>query len=139
MLPVVWSAARDHGYGLAAVAIWLAFAPAKLLNLTQRKGLIDAGLDADFVLFDPDARRTVDAAKLQGVDVDDLFRGVAPGDAKRAAKRRAAASMYHGFECTGDVVATIVRGRLAYARGRFRDEPLGRVVTRGGDPLDARG
>ena len=112
-----------------AAQVWLSFGPAKLLNLNQRKGLIDVGLDADFVLFDPDAPFTVAASDLQGAPKN-MLDGL---DAKKQKKRLNAASLYHGFECSGTVVATILRGKLAYARGALRTTPHGRVITRHGD------
>ena len=117
-----------------ALAVWLAFGPAKLLNLTARKGSIDQGLDADLVLFDPDAAWTVQAADLRGAPRD-MLAPLATDKARH--KRQAAASIYHGFECTGAVVATLLRGKLAFCRGALRAAPCGTVITREGDALAA--
>lgn len=130
LLPVLWSVARERGYGLAALAFWLSFGPAKLLNLNGRKGLIDTGMDADFVVFDPDAPWTVDAAELHGAPAK-MLEGLPTEKARH--KRAAAACFYHGFECTGAVVATVLRGRLTFFRGAHRASPVGAVITRHGD------
>ncbi|KAH8052986.1 hydrolase [Aureococcus anophagefferens] len=123
---VLWSAARTNGYGLGALAVWLSFGPAKLLNLASDRGLIDVGFRADFVIFDADRDWTVDASKLQGVD-GDVLDGIPE---KKREKRLAAACLFHGHECSGKVLATLLRGRLTYREGRFRTAPHGEVVAR---------
>jgi allantoinase len=54
-LPEVWAEARRRGFTLDHLARWLASRPARALGLANRKGSIARGLDADFVIFDPDA------------------------------------------------------------------------------------
>ena len=62
----------------------LSTSPARLFGL-HRKGAIEAGRDADLVLFDPVARRTIRAADLhhtsdytpyEGMDVNGVVRSV---------------------------------------------------------------
>lgn len=52
-LPLVWTAARGRGFGLADVVRWMSQAPADLVGLAA-KGAIAAGKDADLVVFAPD-------------------------------------------------------------------------------------
>jgi allantoinase len=63
-LPVVWTAARTRGHGLADVVRWMASAPADRVGLTY-KGRIAVGADADLVVFDPEAEFVVDPSQLQ--------------------------------------------------------------------------
>jgi len=65
ILPAVWTHAKARGYGLDRVVDWLCAAPAKLLGLDVegeksgrggqgRKGRLEAGFDADFLIFNPE-------------------------------------------------------------------------------------
>jgi dihydropyrimidinase len=71
--------------------------PARLFGLT-RKGSIERGRDADLVLFDPSARRTLRAADLH--HTSDY-------------------TPYEGFELTGAVRSVFVRGRPVIRDGAF--------------------
>ena len=62
-LPVVWSAARERGVGLAELAQLQCTAPAALAGLS-RKGSIVTGMDADLVAWDPSATWVVDPSLL---------------------------------------------------------------------------
>jgi allantoinase len=109
-LPVTWTAARARGLGIERVAEWMSAAPARLAGLAGRKGAIAAGRDADLVVFDPDAEVTVDPAALHHLHP------VTP---------------YAGGAFSGRVLATYVRGEIAYDDGRFPAEPAGRILLRG--------
>ena len=63
-LPATWTGAVGRDVGLAELARWLAFAPAELAGLDDRKGSIDVGKDADFVVFDPDGETMVSGRDL---------------------------------------------------------------------------
>ena len=143
-LPAFWTAARPEGFDLVDLANLLAFGPAQLLKLTPRKGIIAPEADADFVIFDPDLQWTVDAATL--VAAPSLAASLALSENKRRSKQHTTggptkkpsrqqkkhqpASVYDGKRLTGAVVATVLRGRLVYCRGKFRNGPtLGNVIT----------
>ncbi|CAG12943.1 unnamed protein product, partial [Tetraodon nigroviridis] len=71
---------------------------AKIYNLYPRKGRIIPGADADVVVWDPDATRTISAStQVQGGDFN----------------------LYEGMRCHGVPLVTISRGRLVCENGVF--------------------
>ena len=64
-LGAVWSGAARRGFTLPDVVRWMSERPAHLSGLDHRKGAIRPGLDADLVLFEPDANKPVAGAALQ--------------------------------------------------------------------------
>lgn len=71
---------------------------AKIYNLYPRKGRIIPGADADVVVWDPDATRTISVdTQVQGGDVN----------------------LYEGLRCHGVPLVTISRGRVVYENGIF--------------------
>lgn len=63
-LSLFWTQARKRGFSLLDVTRLLSQEPAKLCNLQKRKGFIVEGLDADFVIWDPEASLTVSTSRL---------------------------------------------------------------------------
>jgi len=88
-LPVVWSYARERGFGLADLVRWMAAGPAQLAGLAG-KGSIAAGCDADLVAFAPDASFVVEPGMLA---------------------HRHKVTPYAGRQLTGVVRRTWLRGR----------------------------
>jgi allantoinase len=62
-LPVVWTHARERGFGLADISRWMSAGPAALTGLAG-KGAIASGYDADMIAFAPDEQFVVDPGKL---------------------------------------------------------------------------
>lgn len=82
--------------------------PARLNGLYPRKGTIAAGSDADLVIFDPQASRTVSAAELH-MDTD--------------------YSPYEGLSLTGWPTTVIAKGRVLVDDGRLIDPgPVGEFI-----------
>ena len=75
------------------IARWMSESPARLAGLSDRKGRIAVGYDADLVIWDPDAERTIDAARLQ---------------------QRHKLTPYAGRTLRGAVRATYLRGRQVW-------------------------
>ena len=53
-LPLFWTEGRRRGFGLADLNRLMACNTARLAGLDNRKGRIERGFDADFVLWDPE-------------------------------------------------------------------------------------
>lgn len=106
-LGVVWTGANARGFTVQQIARWLADNPARLADLAQRKGAIDVGRDADFVVWDPDAYTVVDAAALY---------------------HRHPITPYHGARLNGRVVTTILRGAIVYDDGECCPVARGRLM-----------
>jgi allantoinase len=109
-LPAVWTEARARGYAVPRICTWLCEGPARFARLEERKGAIAVGRDADFVIWNPDARFTVKADGLH---------------------QRHKVTPYAGREMAGVVETTFLRGRKIYDRGGFSASPVGRVLRRG--------
>jgi dihydropyrimidinase len=98
LLSVVYAEGVVPGrIGLERMVDLLATTPARLFGL-RAKGAIEVGRDADLVLFDPGARRTLTAADLH--HTSDY-------------------TPYEGFELSGAVRSTLVRGSFVVRDGVF--------------------
>jgi dihydropyrimidinase len=73
-------------------------APARLFGLFPRKGTIAIGSDADLVLIDPQVRHTI---RLDGLHSDCDY------------------SLWDGWELSGKVTATVLRGQVLVENGRW--------------------
>lgn len=108
---VVWDAGVNTGRLTSSefVAVTSANA-AKIFNIYPRKGVIAPGSDADIVLWDPEATRTL-SAKTQRSRVD--------------------YNVFEGRTVTGVPTHTVSQGKLVYTRGDLRAERgAGRYVKR---------
>ena len=104
-LPLLFHLGVGSGrLGLARFVELVATNPAKLMGLFPRKGTIAVGADADLALLDPARSWTVRAEDLH---------------------TRADFSAWEGWEVTGKVVTTILRGAVVVADGRFVGAPAG--------------
>lgn len=108
-LPAVWTEASSRGYALPRLAEWLCSGPARLAGL-ERKGSIAVGYDADFVIWNPDDRFSVDPARLH---------------------QRNKITPYAGRELSGVVETTFLRGRRIFDKGELSHSPLGQILRRG--------
>ena len=105
-LAATWTGARDRSRDLGDLARWCAERPARLAGLT-RKGRIAPGCDADLVVFDADARFTVEPGRLQ---------------------QRHPVTPYAGMVLQGVVRQTFVRGTCVYEQREFPTQGIGRWV-----------
>ncbi|MCI0585676.1 MAG: dihydroorotase family protein [Planctomycetes bacterium] len=106
LLPLLFALRDEAGIPLERLLAATSEVPARLFRILG-KGRLEPGADADFVLVDPERRFGVEAAGLSS---------------------RAGWSPYEGREMRGAPVATYVRGRAVFDRGRFASAPHGLPV-----------
>ncbi|KAJ1658084.1 Allantoinase [Dispira simplex] len=63
-LPVLWTAARSRGHTPTELVRWLCEKPAAHVQLSQRKGHLAVGMDADMVIWDPHAAFSVSPSSI---------------------------------------------------------------------------
>jgi allantoinase len=106
-LPVVWTGALRRGFGLQNIARWMSSAPAALAGFAGRIGSLEAGREANFVVFDPDGEFVVTPERLH---------------------YRHPISPYMGETLKGIVEATYLRGEPVYRGGVFMGQSRGREL-----------
>jgi len=106
-LPVVWTSARARGVTPRDLATWMSAAPAALAGLSERKGRIAVGVDADLVVWDPDEQFTVIAERLQ---------------------QRHKLTPYAGRTLRGMVHMTFLRGERVWDRGSLARQTSGQLL-----------
>jgi len=109
-LPVVWTGAAKRQIGIQTVFEWLSARPAQLVGLGDRKGRIAVGCDADFVVWDPEARWKVSAGELH---------------------QRHKLTPYDGVELLGKVRRSYLRGNLVFRDGLPGTGALGQLISAG--------
>ncbi len=77
---------------------------AKLFGLYPRKGVLQAGADADITLYDPRPEVTVDRSRL-------------------FTKARECDHLYHGMTMQGQVTMTVVNGKVIFEQGQVVGQP----------------
>jgi dihydropyrimidinase len=111
MLPMLYSeGVAKSRLTLRRLVEVLSSSPARIAGMYPRKGALAVGSDADVVVLDPSARRTIRAAKLHSAcDYDP----------------------YEGWEVTGWPELVLSRGETVYADGDIRGRPgRGKLVER---------
>ncbi len=106
-LPAFWTAARARGCSVADVAEWMSRRPSAFLGVSDRKGSLAPGRDADLVVWDPEATFTVAPERLF---------------------HRHKVTPYAGKCLYGVIEKTYLRGRLVYDRGRIVGEARGTIL-----------
>jgi allantoinase len=108
-LSAVWTGMASHGLPLERVSHWLSRRPAQLAGLDGHKGAIDHGLDADLVIWDPDATTIVNGSTLY---------------------HRHPVTPYSGMRLQGRVLTTILGGEVVFQDGECCGTPRGRQLLR---------
>ncbi len=110
-MPVLWT--RGVGTGRLTMNEFVAATStniARILNLYPMKGSIEVGADADIVVWDPKATKTISAAtQMSAIDYN----------------------VFEGIACEGLPRVTLSRGKVVYADGEVTADPgRGRFVPR---------
>ncbi len=110
-LSLIWQAGVRQGrFDVSRFVDLVSTRPAKLFGLYPQKGTVAPGSDADLVVWDPDARRTVRAADQH---------------------MRTDYNLYEGTEIVGGPTHVISRGELVVEHGEISAERgRGRYLTR---------
>jgi dihydropyrimidinase len=99
-LPVLWSEGVTTGRLTREEFVAVTSANiARILNVYPRKGAVRPGADADIVILDPEATKTITAAK-QASAID--------------------YNVFEGFQCHGVPRVTLTGGRIGYIDGDLR-------------------
>jgi allantoinase len=106
-LSIVHTECQGRGFSLDEIARWMSSSPAKLAGINHHAGALEAGRDANFVVFDTDAEFTVTPDRLH---------------------YRHPVSPYLNETLRGVVKATYLRGEAVYQEGDFAATPSGREV-----------
>jgi len=107
-LSIIHTECRNRGFTLDHIARWMSSAPAALAGIKHRVGALEAGRDANFIIFDTNAEFIVTPDKLH---------------------YRHAISPYLNEKLRGVVKATYLRGQVVYREGSFAPGPSGREIT----------
>jgi dihydropyrimidinase len=103
MLTVMYDEAVNRGKATACRLVQLLCEnPAKIFGLYPQKGALQAGSDADLVVFDPRAKRTI---------------------THRTQHTNTKYTLYEGRECLGSPVLSMQRGTTVLERGELRTVP----------------
>ncbi|KAK0178949.1 hypothetical protein PV327_007786 [Microctonus hyperodae] len=107
-LPLIWTQAQSRGININDVARLISTNPAKLCGLDDSKGKIRRGMDADFVVWDPEKEIIVNKSDI-------LYKNKI--------------SPYEGKLLKGRVLCTILRGNFIYKNGDICNRLLGKLLT----------
>ena len=103
----MWFVPRQEWLTPTDLARWMSAAPARLAGLESSKGRIAPGWDADLVIWDPEAKITVDASRMQ---------------------QRHKLTPYAGRTLSGVVKTTYLRGERIWHDGALVSGPRGQLL-----------
>jgi allantoinase len=104
---IIHTECSSRGCSLEDIARWMSSAPAALAGLSHKVGTLEAGREANFIIFDTDSEFLVRADRLH---------------------YRHSVSPYMGETLRGIVKQTYLRGESIYREGTFTSTPSGREV-----------
>ena len=108
-LPAFWAKASERGFAVESILKYWAEGPAAFIGMSQRKGKLAAGYDADILIWNPE-----EAWTLQESDI----------------LHRHKICPYTGKNLRGRVLKTFVSGQLVYDSGRFLHLAAGEAILK---------
>lgn len=108
-LSTIWTEAAKRGHTIAELSTWMSARPAEFLGLTKVKGKLSRGLDADLIVFDPEAEFTVLAEHIH---------------------HKHKVTPYEGRSLKGKVLKTYLRGQLIFEDGKLTAVAKGTQLLR---------
>jgi len=106
-LPALWTEACKRNLSEENICTWLCSQPTTICGLSDRKGRIQKGFDADIIAWDPDKKFVVSSDIIH---------------------HRHKLTPYLGQELYGVVVQTWLHGKKVYADGKFLNLNEGRII-----------
>jgi len=105
-LSLIWTAIKKRGYGINELVNWMCERPAHLVQIENKKGKIQTGFQADFVIWNPNASHIIDKKDI-------LFKNKM--------------SAYEKHKVFGVIEQTILAGEVIFDKNKqnFTDKPLG--------------
>ena len=111
---------------------------AKILNMYPKKGAVLVGADADLVVWDPEAEKTISAGTQQSAIDYNVFEGQKVKGLPRYTLTRGVVAVTEGkvdsHEGHGEFVAREPRGTVNRALSAWKELTAPRPVTRSGIP-----
>jgi allantoinase len=107
-LPVLWTAAKQRNFAVTDIAKWLCEKPAELIG-KPHKGKIEAGFDADLIVWDANKKFTV---------TEDII------------QHRHKITPYLNNELFGIVEQTYLAGERVYDNGQFVKLNAGKIIKK---------
>lgn len=104
-----WTEAMQRGFQIEDVVRWMSTNVAKFLGIADRKGSIAVGMDADFVVVDPEGACPTEKTDIQ---------------------HRHPVSPYERMNLQGGVMQTIVGGKTVFDQGNFPNLGCGKIILK---------
>ncbi|KAH0561427.1 probable allantoinase 1 [Cotesia glomerata] len=106
-LSIIWTEAQLKKITISEISRYISANPAKLCGLDKIKGRIYPGMDADFVVWNPESQFMVQRADI-------LYKNKI--------------SPYEGKVLNGRVISTILRGNSIYENGEITESLKGKIL-----------
>ncbi len=114
-LPVLWTHAEARGFSLNDLAGWICQRTATFAGLDPQKGTIAPDLDADLVVWNPEADFSVDQTLI---------------------RHRHPVTPYLGRPLKGVIERTFLRGMPLFTHGVLTPAPMGKILLTPPSPLE---